>query len=183
MTYNLEPWPRWITLFDAADGRPAVRVLFARPSRSLKRRAQRAAAELLGEIVEGEERDPFDLADAGDAFSEDMLRRAILDWEGIGDAKGKVLPVTPESIELFIADQALLDRADELYVLPELRRDAEKNASSALSAGTGRAATPESATASSAAPERPKAKAKAAATNAHTSSTRRAAKRAKASGT
>lgn len=156
--HRLEPWPRWLGDIPSGDPNdprpffvPGVRVRFARASRSLKRRAQVAASGLLGEAGENEHHDPLNLADAGDAFSEEMIRRGIVEWEGIGDAEGSTLPVSPEAIEMFIADPDLFDRADQLYVLPEVLRDAEKNGLSASPAGTGEAETPAADIASSAA--------------------------------
>lgn len=183
MTYRVEPWPRWLGKIpsdDPADPRPfllpGVRVQFAQPTRSIKRRAKAEAVQLLGEVEEGGTRDLIELTDAGDAFSEALLRKTIIAWEGIGDPTGAPLPVGPEAIELFLGDERLFDAADAALVMPEVLLDAEKNGLSASPNGTGEAATPASDIATSPAP------AKTAAPNAPTSSKPRRAKRAKTPG-
>lgn len=140
-------WPRWITLADATGEDPAVRVKMAKISRSMKRRAQHEALESLPAIEGGTDRDPLELADAGDAYGASLIRQGLLEWEGIGDANGIVIPVTPESVGLFLDDDALFERLDDEYVMPEVLRDAEKNGLSVSPNGTGEAVTRAGATA------------------------------------
>lgn len=123
---------------------PGVRAQFAKITRSMKRRAKRAAAGLIGEVGEGATRDLLDLADAGEAFSEALIRAGLLDWEGIGYSLEQPMPVTPETIEMFLADERLFDAVDREYVLPEVLWEAEKNGLSVSPSGIGEAATPAS---------------------------------------
>jgi hypothetical protein len=139
----VEAWPRWIELFPAEGKIPALEVQFARPSRSMKRRARHEAAGLLTPLEEGEERDMLELADVGDAYSRALITRAILGWRGVGGADGKPLPFTPANVQVFLDQEEFFDAADAKYVQPEVAKDAEKNGLSASPVGTGEAATQE----------------------------------------
>lgn len=94
-----------------------------------------------------------DIELAGDmaslAFSEGVLRSAIRGWAGIGDAKGKALDCTPESVATALTDPGFFDALERGYVIPIIEREAEKNASAASSAGTSARATAGKGTASS----------------------------------
>jgi hypothetical protein len=156
--YQIAPWPRWlgeIASEDPADARPflvpGVRVRFNKITRSMKRRAQHEAAGLLPDVEGSADRDPLDMADAGDAYSLLLIRQGICEWEGLGDADGKPLAVSPDAIELFLGEEALFDAADVAYVIPEVLRDAEKNGLSASPSGIGAAATQASDTVTSSA--------------------------------
>jgi hypothetical protein len=139
--HNNKPGPEWLTLIPAAGKVPAVRGQFAPASRSMKRRAQHEARKGIdGATVDL--LDVCDLADIGDAFSRSLIRQALLAWEGIGDVDGKPIEVTPEAVELFLADERLFEAADALYVMPIVLRDREKNGYAASPNGTGKAATP-----------------------------------------
>jgi hypothetical protein len=188
-------WPRWIGSIasdDENDQRPflvpGVRVQCIKITRSMKRRAQREAAGVLGTIEEGEERDLLDMADAGDAYSELLIRQGVIAWEGIGDFDGVPLDVSPKNIDLFLADEILFEAIDREYVTPTVLEDIEKNALSASLNGTGAAAMQVNGTATSPVVS---AKAKSAANRtrkparkaAPTSSTRPKRAKAKTSGT
>jgi len=92
--------------------------------------------------------------DAGDeesalAFAKALARVAILDWEGVGDAKGNPIPVSPDAIDALLDLWPLFDAFQTGYVAKGLLLEQEKNASSPLpngsSAGardTARAASP-----------------------------------------
>jgi hypothetical protein len=163
--------PEWLELRLTVDDDPAVRVQFAPigiKAVRAARRAVRAAFELDGE----------DMEEAGDALSRELIRKGILAWDGIGDAEGNVAPVTPENVELFLADVEMFEAADRLYVLPWSRRQSLEKASPPSPAGTGVAETQASDTANSPAKRRRRGAAK----NARTSSTSPKAKRAKPSG-
>ena len=109
---------------------PGVRVRFRPIGRLALRRAREAMRTVIAEQgVEARQ-------DAGDAFSDTLIREGIVEWEGIGDAEGQVLPVTPDTITAFLADPRLFEEADAAYVLPWLARDAEKNVSAPSSNGT-----------------------------------------------
>lgn len=173
-----EEWPRWITLIPAQGDAPAVEGLFDRITRGMKRRAQREASGQLPELDEGQERDILDLADIGDVYTRSLIRQGLRDWRGVGDAHGKVLAFSPEALELFLDNDVLFDATDEAYVMPEVRREAEKNALSASPNGTGEAAMPANGTAISPATPRKRGGAK----SAPTSKTNPAPRKAKKSG-
>lgn len=155
------PEPRWEELVAASDDLPAVRVLFAPVTARARRLAGRASAlvrdeapeavlaELAGAIDGGGRvrltvsRPAFDLLiEMGEASSRALIGAGILGWEGIGGANGDdPLPVTPETIGWFLADDDLLAAADRLYVEPDARRLAEKNVWAACSPGTSAAGT------------------------------------------
>lgn len=178
MTYRLgaEVWPRWLTLIEARGNLPAVEVLFAKPNRSMRRRAQRAGQQTIGEIEEDAELDILEIADAGDAYSAELIRLGALDWRGIGNAQGEPIPLTPEAMAEFLADDDLLDAADRVYVRPAVAASMEKNGLSVSLSGTGAVAMPAGDTASL------PAAAASAAKSAPTPNMNRRARRAKKSG-
>lgn len=118
---------------DWLDMVPGVRVQFAPVTPKAARAAKLAARAVL---LAGGSND-----DAGDAFSCELIQRGIRDWEGIGDAQGVALAVTPDAIELFLEEPALFEAADAKYVLPWVAEDAEKNGLSLSQNGTSGAKT------------------------------------------
>ncbi|MGN6270863.1 MAG: hypothetical protein ACTHM0_13345 [Sphingomonas sp.] len=176
----------WHTFREAVGSDPAVRIQFAPIGPAAVRAARRAVATALGV-------NPDDVETAGDAMSRELLQRGIIGWEGIGDHEGattaptrdtlvrdedgKIVEIVPGTISLFLSDPAHFEWADQIYVVPWVMRDLEKNGSSASPGGTGQAGTQASGTASSAAkPGRRAAK------RARTSKTSRKATKARASG-
>lgn len=69
-------------------------------------------------------------------FAAALARRAVIDWEGVGDADGNVLPVTPEGIDALLALWPIFEAFNLLYVSRGMLLDAEKNASAPLLTGT-----------------------------------------------
>lgn len=124
--------PFWVTLIDAAGDKPAVRVQVRPIDRDMRADAYAAVRDL-------------DEADrelmAGRVFSDTLLRKAIVEWEGIGDADGKPVPVTSETVELFLRDPVLFPLADRKIVDPALTGEREKNVSSRSPTGTSAGAT------------------------------------------
>ena len=53
---------------------------------------------------------------------------AGLAWEGVGDAKGKPAPLTPEGIEALLDLWPIAEAFERLYLAPALLLDQEKNA-------------------------------------------------------
>ncbi len=80
------------------------------------------------------------------AFARALARVAILDWEGVGDAKGNPIPVSPEAIGALLDLWPLFETFQTGYVAKGLLLEQEKNASSPLptgsSAGAETTATP-----------------------------------------
>lgn len=134
--------PEWlgeIPTNDPADPRPfllpGVRVQFSPIGRKAVRAARDAVREALGI-------DEADLVGAADALSEELIRRGITAWEGVGDMDGDSAPVTPENLTLFLADIGRFEACDRVYVRPWSQRDIEGNASAGSPNGTSMQATP-----------------------------------------
>lgn len=70
-----------------------------------------------------------------------LARRAILAWEGVGDAAGKESPVTPAAIEALLDIWPIFEAFQIAYVAKGLLLDAEKNACAPLPSGTSAGAT------------------------------------------
>jgi hypothetical protein len=70
------------------------------------------------------------------AMAKALARRAILDWEGIGDAGGELLPVSPEAIDALLDLWPAFEAFQSLYVAKALLLDAEKNVSSPSPTGS-----------------------------------------------
>jgi len=111
---NLSPEPQWLdlghgvrllllplttALMVAARSDPAVRALAADASND-----ERAAV-----------------------FAGALARRAIIDWDGVGDADGKVIEVSPDGIDALMALYPIFEAFNLLYSAPGLFLDAEKN--------------------------------------------------------
>jgi hypothetical protein len=62
-------------------------------------------------------------------FARALAERAILDWEGVGDAEGNPAPVTPEGIAALLDVWPIFEAFQLAYVAKGLELDAEKNAS------------------------------------------------------
>lgn len=150
--------PAWVDLL------PGVRVQFAPVTRAMKRKARQAAREVLGDVLSIEDVGSDQLFEMGEAFSRALIRLGIVDWDGIGDPKGKAMAVSAETVEMFLENEDCFEAADALYVMPVVERDREKNALSASPDGTGKAATRAKTTAGSAARPTKKAAAKSAPT-------------------
>ncbi len=64
------------------------------------------------------------------AFARALARVAIVDWEGVGDADGNPIPVSPEAIEALLDLWPLFEAFQTGYVAKGLLLEQEKNASS-----------------------------------------------------
>ena len=74
-------------------------------------------------------------------FAGALARRAVMDWEGVGDAEGNVLPVTPEGIDALLSLWPIFEAFNLLYVSRGMLLDAEKNGAAPLPIGTSAGAT------------------------------------------
>lgn len=75
-------------------------------------------------------------------FAGALARRAVVDWEGVGDGEGKILPVTPEGIDALLALWPIFEAFNLHYVSRGMLLDAEKNASAPSPTGTSVGAMP-----------------------------------------
>ncbi len=88
-------------------------------------------------------------------FAKALARNAVLGWEGVGDAGGNVIPVSPEGINALLDVWPLFEAFQTKYVAKGLVLDAEKNVSPSLPNGSSAGAT---VTARAASPARPAGK-------------------------
>ncbi len=82
-------------------------------------------------------------------FAKALARNATLDWDGVGDAEGNIIPASPEGIYALLDVWPLFEAFQTKYVAKGLVLDQEKNVSSPLPSGssagamvTARAASP-----------------------------------------
>ena len=75
------------------------------------------------------------------AMAKCVARRAVLDWEGVGDDAGNIIPVTPEGIDALLEIWPVFEAFQTQYVAKGLILDAEKNASAPLPTGPSARAT------------------------------------------
>lgn len=73
-------------------------------------------------------------------FATAVAKRAIINWSGVGDEKGKSVPVTPEGIEALLAVFPLFQAFQREYISPGLSLAQEKNVSAPSPNGTTAAA-------------------------------------------
>ena len=73
--------------------------------------------------------------DSALVFAKALARNAVLDWEGVGNADGNTIPVSPEGIDALLDVWQLFEAFQTKYVAKGLVLDAEKNASSPLPSG------------------------------------------------
>lgn len=69
------------------------------------------------------------------AMAKALARRAIIDWEGIGDADGNPIDPSPEAIDALLDLWPAFEAFQTLYVAKALLLDAEKNGSAPLPNG------------------------------------------------
>ena len=70
-----------------------------------------------------------------------LARLVVLDWEGVGDAAGEPVPVSPEGIEALLDILPLFEAFQLGYVAKGLLLEEEKNASAPSANGTSAGAT------------------------------------------
>ena len=74
-------------------------------------------------------------------FAAALARRAVIDWEGVGDADGNALPVTHEGIDALLSLWPIFEAFNLHYVSHGMLLDAEKNVSALSPTGTSAGAT------------------------------------------
>jgi hypothetical protein len=75
------------------------------------------------------------------AMAQAVARRAVLDWEGVGDAEGNSLPVTPEGTTALLEVWPIFEAFQLAYVAKGLVLEQEKNVSAPSPSGTSVGAT------------------------------------------
>ena len=74
-------------------------------------------------------------------FAASLARRAIVDWEGVGDEDGTVITVSPEGIDALLSLWPIFEAFNLLYVSRGMLLDAEKNGSAPSPTGISAGAT------------------------------------------
>jgi hypothetical protein len=75
------------------------------------------------------------------AMAKAVARRAVLEWEGVGDDAGDAVPVSPEGIDALLEIWPVFEAFQTQYVAKGLILDAEKNVSAPLPNGPSAGAT------------------------------------------
>ena len=65
-----------------------------------------------------------------------LARLVVLDWQGVGDAAGEPIPVSPEGIDALLDILPIFEAFQLRYVSKGLLLEEEKNASAPLQTGT-----------------------------------------------
>src|SRR6056297_2599882 len=76
-----------------------------------------------------------------DAFAKALARRAVLAWDGIGDADGKPIDPCPEAIDALLDVWPIFEAFQLTYVSKGLLLEQEKNASALSPTGPSAGAT------------------------------------------
>ncbi|MET4130212.1 hypothetical protein [Roseovarius sp. MBR-6] len=125
---NLTTTPQWLELA------PGLRLRVAPLTTALMVAARAdATIEALSEDASQEE--------LALAMAKAVARRAVLDWEGVGDDAGNVVPVTPEGIDALLEIWPVFEAFQTSYVARGLILDEEKNACAPLPSGPTAGAT------------------------------------------
>ena len=74
-------------------------------------------------------------------FAKAIAARAIVDWEGVGDAGGTPITVSPEAIDALLDLWPIFEKFQTAYVAKGLELEAEKNVSPPSPAGSSVGAT------------------------------------------
>jgi hypothetical protein len=111
---NLTATPAWLDLA------PGLRLQVAPLTTALMVSAR--ADPAIETLPEGASQEALALA-----MAKAIARRAVLDWEGVGDDTGQPLPVTPEGIDALLEIWPIFEAFQTQYVAKGLILDAEKN--------------------------------------------------------
>lgn len=101
---------------------------------------------MLGNVVSAEIPDEASDEERAVAFAKALARRAVLAWEGVGDADGNPIDPSAEAVDALLDIWPIFEAFQLTYVSKGLLLEQEKNASafspSGLSAGASAIATP-----------------------------------------
>ena len=125
---NLTVTPEWLDLA------PGLRLLVGPLTTALMVSAR--ADPAIEALPEGATQEALALA-----MAKAVARRAVLDWEGVGDTMGQPLPVTPEGINALLEIWPVFEAFQTQYVARGLLLDAEKNVSAPSPTGPSAGAT------------------------------------------
>ena len=125
---NLTATPEWLDLA------PGLRLLVGSLTTALMVSAR--ADPAIESLPEGTSQEALALA-----MAKAVARRAVLDWEGVGDDAGDAVPVSPEGVDALLEIWPVFEAFQAQYVAHGLMLDAEKNVSAPLPTGPSAGAT------------------------------------------
>ncbi len=125
---NLTATPQWLDLA------PGLRLLVGPLTTALMVSAR--ADPAIEALPEGASQEALALA-----MAKAVARRAVLDWEGVGDDEGNAVSVTPEGIDALLEIWPVFEAFQTMYVANGLILDAEKNVSAPSPTGPSAVAT------------------------------------------
>ena len=125
---NLTATPEWLDLA------PGLRLLVGPLTTALMVSAR--ADPAIETLPEGASQESLALA-----MAKAVARRAVLDWEGVGDDTGNIIPVSPEGIDALLEIWPVFEAFQTQYVAKGLILDAEKNVSAPSPSGPSAGAT------------------------------------------
>jgi hypothetical protein len=118
---NLSTEPKWL---DLGHG---VR-LFVEPLTTAIMLAARSDPAILDATVDAEGAADPSNDDLARIVAKAVARIVVKDWEGVGDAEGKPLPLTPEGLDALLELWPIFEAFQTEYIAGALILDAEKNA-------------------------------------------------------
>ena len=113
---NLTVTPQWLDLA------PGLRLLVGPLTTALMVSAR--ADPAIEALPDGASQEALALA-----MAKSVARRAVLDWKGVGDDAGNIVPVSPEGIDALLEIWPVFEAFQTMYVAKGLILDAEKNVS------------------------------------------------------
>jgi hypothetical protein len=125
---NLTATPSWLTLA------PGLRLQVAPLTTALMVSAR--ADPAIEALSESASQEALALA-----MAKAVARRAVLNWEGVGDDGGNIIPVSPDGIDALLEIWPVFEAFQTQYVAKGLILDAEKNASAPSPTGPSAGAT------------------------------------------
>jgi hypothetical protein len=125
---NLTATPEWLDLA------PCLRLLVGPLTTALMVSAR--ADPAIESLPEGASQEALALV-----MAKAVARRAVLDWQGVGDDVGNIVPVSPEGIDALLEIWPVFEAFQTQYVAKGLILDAEKNVSAPSPTGPSAVAT------------------------------------------
>jgi hypothetical protein len=120
---DLDPEPAWLDLGHGVR----VRVLPCTTSIMASARSD----PLVESVGEDAPRDELALA-----MAKAVARRVVLEWEGVGDAAGNPVPVSPEGVDALMEVFPIFEAFQLVYLGKALMLEQEKNVSAPSPTGT-----------------------------------------------
>ena len=125
---NLTATPQWLDLA------PGLRLLIGPLTTALMISARTDPA--IEALPDGASQEALALA-----MAKAVARNAVLDWEGVGDDAGNLVPVSPEGVDALLEIWPVFEAFQTRYVAKGLILDAEKNVSAPSPSGPSAGAT------------------------------------------